>query len=69
MESIRRWNRADRRLVEHNMRLVIDVSEEIFVLNYGDLIAEEDPEEVEELIPKSLKFSIRKAQTCLNFKM
>jgi branched-chain amino acid transport system ATP-binding protein len=33
-------------LVEHNMRLVMNISEKVFVLNYGELIAAGKPEDI-----------------------
>lgn len=48
METIRRIKETGITvgLVEHNMRLVMNISERVFVLNYGELIAEGRPEEI-----------------------
>ncbi len=48
MEIIRkiRGNGITVALVEHNMRLVMSVSDRVLVLNYGELIAEGTPEQV-----------------------
>jgi branched-chain amino acid transport system ATP-binding protein len=50
METIRRIRESGITvcLVEHNMRLVMNISERVFVLDYGDLIFQGPPEEVRE---------------------
>ena len=46
--SIVRGDDRDKTLIEHNMKLVMDISDRILVINFGEPITEGAPEAVQE---------------------